>query len=191
MAEEMKTMTPAPPSVSYLHMDQDSMVPQAPSGKCGYLDDRSTPQIRPHETKDHCQDQQRDCLMPMEVDQPLNELSHDGSSGNVFDGETYAHTSFDNMQHIRGHGDIFSATPDLYPMHYTGEPSQPPAINSSNDNQIFGHYPYEGCHKQPYGNNLGYYAYIPSPFQMGYEDESTRFQRINGCTLPSHSTPTS
>lgn len=204
--EEVKTLTPTTPSalassISHLHADQAPMAPQARIDECRYVEDPSTHHFRPPETKENYQDQQAEYPMPVEVNSSLGDLSHHGSSAHVFDGEAFVEHAYGNMQDIRSHADMFSpdeqqiigqwaitATPDLYAMHYTGEPSQPPTINPPDGNHIFGHYPYGASHKQAYRNE-GYSADIHGHFPAGCEDDLTRFQRVNACSFPSHSTP--
>lgn len=205
---EAKTLTPTTPSalissVPYLHADQAPMVPQAHLDECSYVENRSTHHFRPPESKDSYQDHQAGYSMAAQVTSSLGDMSQHGSSEHGFDGASFVDSSYSNMQDIRSHSDIFSpdeqqiigqwalaTTPDLYPMRYTGEPSQPPALNPADGNHLFGHYPYPGTHKQPYRSNVnGYSVDIHGQFAAGYEDDLARFQRIPTGSFPSQSTP--
>ena len=155
----------------------------------------------PPEIKDNYQVQRADYPVPVEVSTSLGEFSHHGPSGNVFHAENFPENPYGNMQDIRSHADIFppdqqqiigqwaiSAASDLYPMHYTGEPSQAPAIVPPHGEAIFGHYSYGGPHKHEYRSNVhGYPIDSHGHFVTGYEDDSSRFQRINSCAFPSQS----
>lgn len=206
--EEAEVLTPTTPSalissVPYLHADQPSMVPQARLDECRYVENGSTHHFRPSESKDSYQDHQAAYSMPAQVTSSLGDISQHGPSGHGFDGVPFVDSSYGSMQDIRSHSDIFSpdeqqmigqwtlaATPDLYPMHYTGEPSQPPSINPADGNHLFGHYPYPGPHKQSYRSNVnGYSVDVHGQFAAGYEDDLARFQRTHICSLPSQSTP--
>lgn len=205
---EAKILTPTTPSalissVPYLHADQATMVPQAHLDECSYVENRSTHHFRPPESKDSYQDHQAGYSMAAQVTSSLGDMSQHGSSEHGFDGTSFVDNSYSNMQDIRSHSEIFSpdeqqiigqwalaATPDLYPMRYTGEPSQPPAINPADGNHLFGHYPYPGTHKQPYRSNFnGYSVDIHGQFGAGYEDDLARFQRTHTGSFPSQSTP--
>ncbi len=206
--EEAKTLTPITSSalissVPYLHANQASIVPQAHLDECRYVENRSIHHFRPPESKDSYQDHQAGYSMPAQVTSSLGDMSQHGPPGHGFDGSPFVDSSYGNMQDIRSHSDIFSpdeqqtmgqwslvATPDLYPMHYTGEPSQPPSINPADRNHLFDNYPYPGPHKQPYRSNInGYFVDIHAPFSAGYEDDLARFQRTHTCSLPSQPTP--
>jgi hypothetical protein len=204
--DEVKTLTPTTPSalassVQYLNEDQATLVPPIHPDGCGYTETQSTNHFRPCESKHNYQEHQTEYPTPVEVNPPMGDVPHHGPSGNVFHGESFAQNSFGDLPALHGHADLFSpeqqvighwaisGTPDLYPMHYTGEPSQPPAVNPTDGDHVFGHYPYESPHKQVYRNSVhGYAADSHSHFPAEYEDDLARFQRINACSFPSHST---
>lgn len=202
--QEVK-ITPSSPSAlassaHYLRTDQVPTATQVRMENCAYRDDLSAHHFRPPEIKDHYQDHRPEYPMAVEVNPTMGEMPHHESSGHVFNGEALPENSFGNMQDIRSHADLFSpdeqqiigqwaisATPDLYPMQYTGEPSQPPAINPRDGDHIFGHFSYPNIHKPPYQNNDdGYGGDNQSPFPAGYEDDLARFQHFNTCSIPPH-----
>ena len=177
-------------------------MPQIHLDTRGYGESSSTHPFRAPDTEVDYQDHQGRYSMPLEVNATLGEASGHGSSGQVFDGEGFAENSYGNMQDLRGHGDLFlteeqqaighwaiPATPEQYPMHYTGEPSQPPAINPLDGDHIFGHYSYGGPHKHPHHTNG--YEYSINGYPAEYVDDLARLKRNNMCSLPSQSTPQS
>jgi hypothetical protein len=205
--EGEKTPMPATPptlgsSVQYLRADQAARTSQVHSIEDAYMEGPPAHPFHPPETKDKYQDHQADYPMPVEVNPALSDFPHQGSSGHVFNAEPFTENTYGNMQDIRSHADLFppdeqqiigqwalSAASDLYPMQYTGEPSQAPAINPQDGEHIFGHYDYGGPHKQPYRSNVHAYSVDShGHYVSGYEDDSARFQRINACNFPSQST---
>jgi hypothetical protein len=204
VSEEVKSLTPTTPSalassVPHLHADQASLVPQARVDECRYVEDPPTHHFRPADSKDNYQDHQAEYPMPVEVNSSLGDLSRHRSSGHGFEGEAFVENSYGNMPEIRSHADIFSPdtqqimlgqwpTPDLYAMHYTGEPSQPPTIHPSDGNHIFGHYPYGSPSKQPYRSE-GYSADVHGRFPARWDEDLSRSQRVNAGFFPPPSTP--
>jgi len=192
--EEVKSLTPTTPSalpssVPCLHADQAPMVPQARIDECIYVEEQPTHHFRPAEGKDNYQDHQADYPMPVVMNSSLGNLSRHRSLGQVFEGEAFVDHSYGNMPEIRSHGDIFSPdaqqlmlgpwhTQDVYAMHYSGEPSQPPTINPPDGNHLFGHYPYESPNKQPYRSE-GYSADVPGRSPARWDDNIGRYQRAN------------
>jgi hypothetical protein len=202
--EEDKRLTPTTPpalpsSVPCLHADPASMVPQARIDECRYVEGPPTLHFRPVEGKDNYQDHQAEYSMPVEVNSSLGDLPHHRSSGHVFEGEAFVEHSYGNMPEIRSHADIFSSdaqqlmlgqwhTSDLYPIHYSGEPSQPPTMNPPDGNQIFGHYPYGNPSKQPFRSE-GYSAEVYGRFPSRWDDRFSRPQRANTSYYARPSTP--
>jgi hypothetical protein len=208
--EGNETLTPTTPAplapVHYLQTDQASVVSQAGLDGCRYVEHPTPPHLRPPESKDNYQDHRSKYSLPVEVNPSMREIPDHGTSGQIFDVEAFANHSYGTMQDVRSHGNLFppsevteqpmmgqwaiTATPDLYPMNYTGEPSQVPPISPLDGDQTFGHYPYSSPHKHLYRHNVdGYHINIPGQFPGGFEDEFTRFQRMNSCSFPSRSPP--
>jgi hypothetical protein len=201
--EEVKSLTPTTPSglpssVPCLHADQASMVPQARIDECRYVEEQPTHHFQPAEGKDNYQDHQAEYPMPVEVNSSLGDLSRHRPSAHVFEGEAFVQHSYGNMPEIRN-ADIFSPdtqqlvlgqwhTPDMFPIHYSGEPSQPPTINPPDGNHIFGHYPYGSPSKQPYRSE-GYSAEVHNRFPVRWDDNFGRSQRANTCYFARPSTP--
>ena len=197
-----KTPMPASPlalaTSVYLRTDQAANASHVRPSESAYTEAPPPHHFHPSETKDSYQDHPAEYPMPVEVNPALGTFSHQGSSGHVFNAEPFAENPYGNMQDIRSHADLFppddqqiigqwaiSAASDLYPMHYTGEPSQAPAINPRDAEHLFGHYSYGSPHKPPYRSNVhAYSADSHGQFVPGYEDDSARSQRVNGCTFP-------
>ena len=183
-------------SAQYLCTDQAAGASHIHPGDGAYMEAPPTHHFQPPESKDSYQDHQADYSMPPEVNSALSGFSHQGSSGHVFNAE-----HFGSMQDIRSHSDLYpsveqqiigqwplSAASDLYPIHYTGEPSQAPAVNSQDGEHVFGQYSYAGPHKQLYRSNVHAYSVdSPGHYVSGYEDDPARFQRINDCSYPPQS----
>ncbi len=205
--DEVKTpRPPTPPAfatcVQYLSTDQASIVSQVRLDERGYAGNPSAHHFLSPETKGEYLDHQAEYPMSVEVNPTLDGIAHHGSSGHVFNPEIFPENSYGSMQDTRSHAVLFSpdeqqfigqwaisATPDLYPMHYTGEPSQPPAINVPDGDHIFGPYPYASPHKPPYRDNVhGYPADGQAHFPAGYDADMARFQRTNTCSFPPQST---
>jgi hypothetical protein len=186
-------------AAQYLHEDQASRESHACVDESRYAGNISANHFQPSASKVNYHDNQAEYSVPMEVNSVLRDHLHQAPSRHVFDGHAFAENSYGAMQDVHSHADLFSpdeqqingqwaisATPDLYPMHYTGAPSQPPAINPPDGAHIFGHYSYVSPHKQPYRDG-GHACSIDSDshFAAGCEDDLARFQRINTCSFPS------
>lgn len=201
-----KTPMPASPSALatsvYLRPDQAASVLHVHPGEGAYTEaPPSSHHFHQTETKENYQDHAAEYPMPVEANPPLSAFSHQGSSGHVFNAESFVENPYGNMQDIRSQADLFppddqqiigqwaiSAASNLYPMQYTGEPSQAPAIHPRDAEHIFSHYPYGSPHKPPYRSNVhAYPADSHSHFMPGYEDDSARSQRVSGCMFPSQS----
>lgn len=200
-----QTLTPTTPSglqssVQYLQAGQVPGVRRLHhDGR--YRKSPSTQHFQPPENKDNYHNPQADYAMPVEISPVLEDISNHASSGHVFNEGAFAENSYGTIQDIHSHPDMFppdeqqmighwaiSATPELYPMHYNGEPSQTPALHPPNGEHIFGAYAYDGSRKHPYRNSIhGYSTNTHGQFQIGYEDDLARFQRINSCSFPVNS----
>lgn len=198
------TPTPLASSLNYLNTESASSVSRALLDDCAYEQNPSAHHFPPPEIKPQYQDHQAEYTIPVAVGSNMGHISHQEAAEQVFNGDSFQvpESSFGDMQDLRSHVDLFtpegqqimghwgiSANPELYPMQYTGEPSQPPSINPADGGHIFGPYDYGGPHKQPYRNHVqGYSEDSHGVFAARYQDELTRYQRINSSSLPSHST---
>lgn len=172
-----KKPSPSASSIRYLKFEETPMVPQIHLDTRGYGESSSTRRFRALDDEVHFQGLQGRYSMPLEVKPTLGGESLHESSGQVFGGEGFAESSHGDIQDIRGHGNLFPpdeqqaiahwaipATPDQYPMHYTGELSQPPAINALDRDHIFG---------QPHLTND--YEYPIDSYPAEYVDNLARF----------------
>lgn len=195
------TPTALASSVRYLHADQAARASHIPPDEGGYMEDPSPHHFHPPEVKDNYQVRQAEYAVPVEGNSHLGKFSHPASSANVFHADNFPENPFGTMHDIRSHADIFPLdeqhiigqwgipTPsDLFPMHYTGEPSQAPATVPPPGEAVFDHYSYGAPHKQEYRSHVhGYPVDSHGHLLAGYEDDPARSQRINGCAFPPQS----
>jgi hypothetical protein len=206
-AEDERVLTPAISSgpsatIQYLHADR-APEPPDPHLDDGQYEDLRRQHFQSADQKDPYHEQPAEYAIPADFTSSLGEVQQHGPPGHIFGGEAFGADSYTNMQDIRHHGELFSpseqqvmgqwgmsATPDLYPMHYSGEPSQTPVIHPPDGDNIFGHYSYPNAQKQQQYRHSGhgYPATSHAHFPGHFEDDLARFQRFNNCSFVSGST---